>query len=412
MNFSQIDRKVDTAIGPHYPRVLLVNGAPIGQKSGIGALLVNLFRGWPQDRLAQIVPKGSDPDLSLCHNSFMFDGLYSATSGNPSGNITVKLKRKVASLRGYRLSLELQQWIGEYSPHVIYSYLEHPMITHMVTQLSRHLAVPAIPDLRDEWHLLPEGGSLAALWWFIRQEIDFRKIVKNAPFGMTTSDAMSLEYTKRYNRRFLTFMSCADPSIYIPRQQSAPSSKLRLIYTGAGPGLGRWPIIINLAKAVQDLHRSGSDIELVAFVRREFYGDLPATGAGFVVSDFVDERTLADHLGVSDIAVLPEGFDSKSMKYARLSFSSKLPIYLMSGCCIMAIGPMQNNSIKYVSDNQLGVVLQDPSVQVLRAQLLDLYERRSHVASFHTRNREFALAHHSQPVVHEQLRILLNSVRK
>jgi hypothetical protein len=282
----------------------------------------------------------------------------------------------------------------------------------MVTQLSRHLAVPAIPDLRDEWHLLPEGGSLAALWWFIRQEIDFRKIVKNAPFGMTTSDAMSLEYTKRYNRRFLTFMSCADPSIYIPRQQSAPSSKLRLIYTGAGPGLGRWPIIINLAKAVQDLHRSGSDIELVAFVRREFYGDLPATGAGFVVSDFVDERTLADHLGVSDIAVLPEGFDSKSMKYARLSFSSKLPIYLMSGCCIMAIGPMQNNSIKYVSDNQLGVVLQDPSVQVLRAQLLDLYERRSHVASFHTRNREFALAHHSQPVVHEQLRILLNSVRK
>jgi hypothetical protein len=84
----------------------------------------------------------------------------------------------------------------------------------------------------------------------------------------------------------------------------------------------------------------------------------------------------------------------------------------MSGCCILAIGPMQNNSIKYVRDNQLGVVLHDPSVQVLRAQLLDLYERRSHVASFHARNREFALAHHSQPVVHEQLRILLNSVQK
>jgi glycosyltransferase involved in cell wall biosynthesis len=393
---------------------LLVNGQAIGQKSGIGALLDNLFRGWPQDRMAQIVPSGSDPDLSLCKNSWVLDSLGGTEKGIPQRGFVSSIHRKYAILRGFRLSPELQQWVDDFAPQVIYSYLEHPMITRLVALLSRHLAVPAIPDLRDEWHFVPAGSKVSALWWFVRREIDFWHIVKRSPFGMTTSDAMSEEYQKRYRRRFHTFMSCADPSIYIPRQhqRNSASSKLRMIYAGSGPGPQRWPIILNLAKAVQELNRTGCDIEFSVYIRRELCSVLPAQGDGFFLFDFVDERTLAARLGESDIAILPEGFDRESIAYARLSFSSKLPVYLMSGCSILAIGPIQVNSIKYVNDNNLGVVIEDPTVQVLSARLRELYEHRQQWDGASTRNRKFALDHHSQPVVHEQLRALLNSVRK
>jgi hypothetical protein len=386
----------------------------IGQKSGIGALLENLFRGWPQDRLAQIIPSGSDPDLSLCNNSWVLDSLGGTEKGRPQRGFVSSLQRKYAILRGYRLSPELQQWVENFAPQVIYSYLEHPLITHLVTLLSRHLAVPAIPDLRDEWHFVPAGSSLSALWWCVRREIDFRHIVRKSPFGMTTSDVMSEEYQKKYHRRFHTFMSCADPSIYIPRQheRNPVSAKLRMIYAGSGPGQHRWPIILNLAKAVQELNRAGCDIEFSVYIRKELCSTLPAQGDGIFLFDFVDERTLAARLGESDIAILPEGVDRESIIYSRLSFSSKVPVYLMSGCCILAIGPVRVNSIKYVRDNNLGVVIHDPSVQVLSARLRELYEHRQQWDGAYMRNRQFALEHHSQPVVHEQLRTLLNSVCK
>jgi glycosyltransferase involved in cell wall biosynthesis len=409
MKSSPEGRTIDEVQGKTYPRVLIVNGAPIGQKSGIGTLLANFFRGWPRESLAQIVPYGSDPDLSLCNKTWVLDSLNGTETGKLRRGLVASLHRKYELLLGYNLSPELQQWVEDFSPNVIYSYLEHPLITCLATLLSRHLSVPVIPDLRDEWHYLPAGCNLISLWWFIRREIDFKKIIKKAPFGMTTSDVMSKEYQKRYQRRFYTFMSCADASIYIPRQQQRDplSQKLRIIYTGSGPGLQRWPIILKLAQVVRELNHTGCDIELSIYIRMELCSNLPPQGDGVFLFDFLDERTLADRLGNSDVAILPEGFDRKSITYARLSFSSKLPVYLMSGCCILAIGPIEVNSIQYVKDNNLGVVIHDATSQILSAGLRELYEHWQKWEGIHIHNRQFAIEHHSQQMVHEQLRALL-----
>lgn len=397
---------------PAYPRVLLINGQAIGQKSGVGATLASMFQGWPLERLAQIVPPMGDPDKSVCKINWICGCREGAAAASYPRGIKPQLQRKIGNLRRWRVSPELHKWVADFDPDLIYSYLEHPQITCLIAEILRSRDIPVIPHLMDEWHRTPTGLRPAQLWWFVRQQIAFRQIIKQAPFGLAISAAMAKEYQTRYRRPFHTFMNSVAPSFYVTRRWVGPSSRLRLIYTGSGPGLGRWPIILNLVQAVQELNRSGCDIEFSAFVRMEFCDNPPVQGDGFALFDFIDERSLMARLVESDIAILPEGFDQKSITYSRLSCASKLPAYLMSGCCIMAIGPMQNNSIKYVRDNQLGVVLQDPSVQVLRAQLLDLYKRRPDVASFHTHNRQFALEHHSQPVVHEQLRILLNSMQK
>jgi hypothetical protein len=396
-----------------YPRVLLVNGQAIGQKSGVGATLANLFRGWPLDRLAQIVPPGSEPDSPICKNNWTLGCLDGTEASKHRGGAVAALHRKYRRARGYRLSPELQRWIAAFDPHVVYSYLEQPLITHLVAGITKRFAVPVIPHLMDEWRRAPTEARLSVLWWHIRQQIDFRKIMRQAPFGLSISEAMSEDYQERYRRPFFSFANSADPNIYVPRQQQRDGTlaKLRMVYAGSGPGLGRWPIILNLAQAVRELNRSGCNVELAAFVRRDLYRECLPPGGGFAVFDYADEMTLAGWLGESDIAVLPEGFDRRSMTYSRLSFSSKLPIYLMSGCCILAIGPLQNNSVKYVRDNNLGVLIHDAAVQVLLARLRELYEHREQLGDFCSRNRQFALEHHSQPAVHERLRILLNTAR-
>lgn len=392
-----------------YPRVLLVNSQAIGQKSGVGATLGSLFRGWPQDRLAQIVLPGNAPDVSYCNNNWVLDPI-DGKIGRNNGQGLDRLLCKLHRASGYQLSFELKQWITDFKPQLIYSYLELPLITDLVEKISHWYRVPVVPHLMDEWHFLAKDAKLSDYWWYIRRHLDFRKILHNSPFGLSISDAMAFEYKKRYKLHFYTFMNSANPDFYTPKQnKKKDSSPLRLVYAGSGPGLGRWPIIIKLAQAVQDLYRSGYQIEFTVFVRKELYRELPPQGDGFVINDYLNEAGLSEALGSSEVAVLPEGFAPEFIGYTRLSFSSKLPIYLMSGCFILAIGPLENNSIRYVKDNNLGEVVPDDEVFILKDILEKLCDDRSQLEKVCLHNRKFALQHHDQAAVHEKLRLLLNA---
>jgi len=388
----------------HYPRILLINCQAIGQKSGVGVTLASLFRGWPKDRIAQIIPEGSDPDKSICNQNWFLRPPGGKNSSTDNGKFTAHLLMKLRNVSGYPLTPELLRWVCEFRPQLIYSFLEVPLITNLVVRLAGRLNVKIIPHIMDEWNFVKKGSRLSEYYWHFRQKMDFKKILKRSTFGLSISDAMSAEYFKRYQLPFYTFMNSAAPNIYTSMQQKvSATSKLRMAYTGAGAGLGRWPIIINLAKAVQILNQNGCQIEFTAFVRKELFKEFPSQGDGFTIVNFMEEKKLAAFLSHCDIAVLAEGFDQESIKYTRLSFSSKIPIYLMSGCYILAIGPLQNNSIQYVEDNKLGSTVQEDSLEVLLHNLKELYCNKQILSDFYLRNRQFSLEHHNQLSIHKEL---------
>lgn len=394
-----------------YPRLLLINGQAIGQKSGVGKTLANLFRGWPKDRIAQIIPEGSEPDESICNLNF-----FLKTPGNEKGTgknnlFFIYLKNKFQRAFGYPITPELLEWVAAFKPELVYSYLELPLITNLVKKLARVFDVKVIPHIMDEWNSAPKGIRLSKHWWFIRQQKNFKTIINQSPFGLAISDEMSIEYQKLFRRPFYTFMNSVNPDNFTSVQQVSEMTptKLRMVYAGSGWGLGRWPIIRNLAKAVHQLNQRDCQIEFTIFVRKDLFKELPPQGNGVSFLDFLSEDKLAGFLSNSDIAVLPEGFDKENLKYTRLSFSSKIPIYLMAGCCILAIGPLQNNSIKYIDANNLGVTIFDDSFDAIYEKLKELYHNRKLISQFKQRNQEFALENFNQVMIHQKLATLLQS---
>ncbi|MCX6624335.1 MAG: hypothetical protein NTY38_25390, partial [Acidobacteria bacterium] len=78
----------------------------------------------------------------------------------------------------------------------------------------------------------------------------------------------------------------------------------------------------------------------------EFRGGLDAAGVRQVIEE-------------SDILVHVESMNRVSRKLTRLSLSTKIPQYLASGRCILAVGPAEVASIRYIQDHEAGMVVTD-----------------------------------------------------
>lgn len=394
-----------------YPRVLLVNGQAIGEKSGVGATLASLFTGWPQDRLAQIVPQGSESELSICNNNWIL-GPIDPSDRHPEdeSRLDILLNRLHRS-GGYRLSSELCQWITRFRPQIIYSYLELPLITNLVAKIATAYDVPVVPHLMDEWHSIRKSESVSDYWWFCRRWLDFRKILKHSPLGLSISDKMTAEYQKRYKIPFHTFMNSVDPVIYSPNQKS-DSNIVRMVYAGTVSGLGRWPLVVTIAQIVQELNRNGYSIEFTLFIKKNMFTELPTEGNGVIINDFIDDVSLAKFLSKCDIAVITEGFEKENIAYTRLSLSSKIAPYLMAGCYILAIGPEENNSIRYIIDNNLGKVIINGDMQDIAEKIKFLLSDKNILLDVSLRNRQFALNFFNKNNSHKELLSLFSKIIK
>lgn len=392
-----------------YPRILIVNGQAIGQKSGVGSTLANIFKGWPKDRIAQIIPYGVEPDKTICDQNWFLK----FENGNQIITGKSKIIKRFNTFREkicpYSITPDLIQWVNRFGPQFIYSILEIPRITVFVDKLSEGLGIKVIPHLMDDWPKSNRGMAIYNFWLYIGRSYHFNRIIRRSPLGLSISDAMSGEFQSRYKLPFYPFMNCGDPAEYSRRNLFSRSSlPLRLIYAGSGLGLGRRKVIQSLSRAVQDLCKNGFQIELTVLMNKASKKKRMIDRCGVSFRESVSEAQLTEYLSNSDIAVIAESYNKNDIKYTKWSFSAKLPIYLLAGCYVLAIGPSRLNSIKYIMENNLGSVIFINSVGMIRNTLVKLYNDRRMLFEMQKRNQEFAGIHFDRAEIQNKLVELLN----
>lgn len=396
-----------------YPKILVVNGQAIGQKSGVGSTLANIFKEWPRDRIAQIIPYGVEPDNTICDKNWFLKitkGKQINTVNKKNGKVLKTFQEKAFE---YSITPELIQWVKEFKPQLIYSILEIPRITVFVNKLSEELGIKVIPHLMDDWPKSNRGMTLYNFWLYIIRSYHFKKIIKKSPLGLSISDAMSGEFRRRYKLEFYTIMNCGDPAEYSIRKFASDTNvPLRLVYAGSGLGLGRNKTIQSLSLAVQALCKSGFQIELTVLMNRVTGRKKMIDSHGVYFRDSVSELQLTEYLANADIAVIAESFKRNDINYTKWSFSAKLPIYLLAGCYVLAIGPSEINSMKYIQENNLGSAISINSVELIRNTLIKLYSDRRQLFEIQNRNQEFAGIHFTRADIQNKLVELLSSITK
>lgn len=389
------------------PRVLVVNGEPIGSGSATGITLANLFAGWPADRLVEIFTADlrrpldaawlsrrlSNADLRLIGAAFRRGADTAAIPGSAGAPARARSGIQTAARSAVVPWLDLVPYtppstllaeIEAFRPQVIYSLLGNIRLTRLCRALSAAHGVPVVPHFMDDWlstYSVP-GRSAAT---FVSRPVlsaEVRRLVARTPRGMTIGDRMAEEYARRFGRPFTAFMNPV--SITSVEDRSLDPSRARLGYVG-GLHLSRWRNLLDIARALDSLRREGFELTLdvwspPADIAR--HGEA-LTAAGARCGSLSPDET-AGVLRSLDVAIHVEAFGPREAAYTRLSVSTKIPQYFAAGLPILAYGPADAASCRYIVDNGCGVgagAADEDLGSVVREMVRDVAARRRMGAS-------------------------------
>lgn len=424
-----------------YPRVLVISAAALNSQSATGMTMANLLHGWPLDRIAQVYWDNSIPDPEHCNRYWVIShGNAPLVNGIRRIVQTLKSKRNLlksspqitiasppssqmtgrkffapgfatgwADTVNVRLSDEFWQWIDDFNPEVIYSVLGSIRIMNIVLQVSKRLSIPVVPHFMDDWPNTLYHSEAAN--WLPRQilQSSINKVLKKSSHRMVISDAMAEEFKSRYHLDFKAFMNCVDTKIDFSPVSKSEDSLISFGYVG-GLHLNRWKSLQQVADALLQLKDNGNYVELTVFAPVadiQQYGHILSENPVVRLGGSLSPVEVMSALSMFDVLVHIESFDEQDCQYTRLSISTKIPQYMTAAKPILAYGPADVASCKYIGNKQCGVVVGDRDIDSLVVAIRSLVESSDLREQLGMNGRNTAMALHSADIERERFRNIL-----
>ena len=371
-----------------FPRVLVVSHETFSANTSMGRTLTSYFNGWDRDCLAQIFIQSQVPTSSICGKFYKYtdvDALVSLVLRDRVGKILtekdVDVDRKDATDTGrlrdiYYLgskkkpvtyilrdwmwrhstwhSGHLMEWVRSFRPEVIFFAAgDYVFSNDIAMTLAEELGIPLVTCCMDDYYLYNqnEGSMLGRL----RQE-QFRKsyeaLMARSRCVFTISDQMADAYDERFGIKCRVLYTASSF-----KQQEAETEKRGITYLG-GLEYNRNRQLVDIGRALKqlsdgtipghvDVYSGSSSDELVSCLTED---------NGIVFHGSVSSEEVSRIIASSLAVIHTESFDENNRRLVRFSVSTKIPDSLASGTCILAYGPKDVASIRYLADNDAAFV--------------------------------------------------------
>jgi len=379
-----------------FPRVLFITSAAFNHISGGGITFTNLFHGCPVDHIATVhndpTPVTTDiceryyrlsereigrwPILARFRSSTAVSDILRAddTSAASASAILRRIKTIIFGdgLPEYgRLSPQLESWISEFRPEVIYTILGGIGMMELIERIQLRFAIPLVVHFMDDWQSAIYRGGLLSPLQRRRMLAIIARLVATARGRLGICDAMCTEYTQRFGQPFLAFQNAVDVARWAPlaERDHKVHSPIRVVYAGSILGFAQAHSLAECCAAIAVLQDNGMQIEL------DIYSPPAQTGPlrdRLVRSDAIrlhdvigNDETYFSRLADADILLLPVNFDEHSKRYIRLSMPTKVPSYLVSGTPVLVYGPPGVAQVEYARTAGWGFVVDGRDVEAL-----------------------------------------------
>jgi hypothetical protein len=434
-----------------YPRVLLVNGEPFTTQSGTGLTLLSLFKGWPSDRLACLYVGDATPVREVCDAYWRLSlndvpwvraARAGAGSGPQNGAIpapvdapprsavlrsgaprailrglrVVARHQQLTEIASFRLPADVLGQIKAFAPQLLYSMLGSNAVMRLLLEIQGHCLVPIVPHMMDDWPSTLYRQSILSPLLRHRMQRGLRSVFVRSPLRLAISEAMAEEYSARFGGTFTSFMNTVEilPRSGEPAGPRAPGSPLQVMYVG-GLHLNRWRPLRAIGEALCALRQEGLAAELVVHTQPRF-AELASRHLADVgsirLAGPVDPNAVASIVGAADVLVHVESFDPASRRYARLSLSTKIPECLSAGKPILAYGPRELASIRYLEQTGAAIAVTTPGGYALVAALRALITSLDGRAEMGAKGLAVARQRHEGAAQRERFRGLLAEVAR
>ncbi|MBC8038389.1 MAG: hypothetical protein H7X89_14345 [Rhizobiales bacterium] len=406
------------------PRLLFVTSAAFNNITGGGITFSNLFRGWPQDRLFTVHNDPVPVSFDVCRNFYRMGtaeigrwphltagvpGQVERAGSTDAGLVPARQRSNVLpAIRNLlvgapwpdraRLTPELERYIEQARPQLIYTILGTVGMTEMVCRIRDRFALPVAVHFMDDFAATFYGGGLLSPILRARMKRLLADVVGKAQVRLAIGDAMAAEYQGRWQQPFTAIQNAVEvDAIAAADPQRDPAAPMRLGYIGSIFSYAQAQSLADIAQSVARLASGGRDITLDIFsplhLAEPFRASLEIHPAVQLHDTISDDATFFAKLSELSVLVLPVNFDAASVAYIRYSMPTKVPAYLASGTPILAYGPAETAQIAYAASEGWGLVVNHRAPGLLDQAIVALQTDNGLRARLSSRARAIASRH-------------------
>ena len=293
-------------------------------------------------------------------------------AGNTDTNILEKLReffrkkhfivtlwiREILWFLGKWKSKELDDFINNFNPEVLVFSIEsyfyfNRLNEYIIDKFKPRQVIAYMWDDNFTYKQYPNNYIRKIERYFLRKQV--KRLINKSHKVLAILPQMKRELDSEYGIKSILITK---PLSGKPELTVKPVSyPIKLLYTGR-LGIGRTETLQALARAIKKINEKESrmrlDIYTVSSVPREVLDSLEIAGSSYV-HPAVTQNEVFKLQRESDILVFPETMSCKN-RVARLSFSTKLTDYFSAGRCILAIGSKELGPIRYIEEEDAGLV--------------------------------------------------------
>jgi len=273
------------------------------------------------------------------------------------------------SLLPFHYTKEVDTFIDEFKPDLIYSLLGRVCIMNFCLKVSKKKNIPIVPHFMDDWYGVQFAHNILLFPARLILLRSINRIMNKVPMGLTISQKMEKEYTKIFSIPFRALMNSVDIPVF--KEYKKDTEKLVLSYAG-GLHLDRGSSLYFLCKVLSKINKKITLNIYTSEENWEKYFTLFSEFEFVCYGGFHDHNIIMEKLNKSDILIHVESFSNEVKDYTRLSISTKIPEYLALQKTIIAVGPDDVASIEYLKDNKCAFIISELDLNKSVAKLKHL----------------------------------------
>lgn len=429
------------------PKVLVVSINAWRDNTGINTL-INFFKHWDANKVAQIYTRSDLPNTVVCNKFFQISenavlksvikrsihtGREVQNEKHQSENDVAvqnaseekkkysffrkhrsylfELAREVAWKFGKWKTKELDAFIDGYDADVlfvpIYAYIYMNRLQLHVIERAKRPVVTYIAD--DVYSYKSEKGNLFFYInrFFLRKSI--RRVMEYNDMLLVIAPKLQDEFGKLFNTKTALLTKGVDFSEYLFEEHRV-NEVIQLVYTGK-TNIGRWQSLSMLAQQIKKVNENGQKMFLSIYTREELTNKvsnaLNIEGSSKVMGGVSLDEAL-DIQKRADVVVFAESLSWKYKDVARLSFSTKLTDYFANGKCIFAIGNRDIAPIEYLVEKDAACVASNE--EEIFACLKKMVDNSDFIGEYAQKAYECGLKNHNEEIVRDTFVNVLSDV--
>ena len=357
-------------------RLLIISNIALSETSNTGKTILSYFDCLPKNNVRQLYFSGETPTVEGYRYFRIYDkdiiaGRFNQTKrggeveyiprekleydwygeANHGHGDLLRLAREFLWYKSWQ-SKQLWSFLDEFHPTMVFFVggdfcAAYEICREIVSRYNSRLAL----YLTDDYLFPRSTDNLISRCRRRLIEKEFLKTLDMADSFFTISDVMREEYKKMYKRDSFTIVNMTESlkEDIIDEERTY----CKLVYAGS-IGLGRADVLRELSEVIE-AYNNKNNINAKLFIysnaspeKIKAHGII--AGENTIYGGQLNPQQLKHELNAADILVFVESFAKENIEITKFSLSTKVPEYMSVGKPILAIGPAEIGSMKYLSD--------------------------------------------------------------